>query len=168
MIVMGIDPAMATGIVVMDGEEVLFAEAAKTKPKDGLMTRISSIKFVVMDCLHKYGVNEVAMETPYGGRNLQTYEKLAMLGGVLRYHLFQSVTHTTLVTPTQLKKFAGAVGSSKGAVAKAVEETYGFQHKSHDVMDAYVLARIAQARRKLSLAKTTAQKEVISAIKTLY
>ncbi|MED0673157.1 hypothetical protein P4S95_23565, partial [Aneurinibacillus aneurinilyticus] len=69
------------------------------------------------------------------------------------------------VSPNGLKKFTGAGGTaSKAEVVVETFKRWGFQCKSDNVTDAYVLAQIARAMHK-DIKITKFQQEVINAIR---
>ena len=106
----------------------------------------------------------VAIETPFTSRNPKTFALLVEVQTLLRYILFKKGVDTVLVPPTVLKKWVGVKakkGAGKDPVRSAVKEMYGFSHAVDDVVDAYVLARIAQARRDQSHCSNEAQRDIL-------
>lgn len=69
------------------------------------------------------------------------------------------------IAPSQLKKFTGEGGNaSKEAVAVGVYKRWGFQSKSNNITDAFVLAHIARALYE-PVQLIAIQREVIKVIK---
>jgi crossover junction endodeoxyribonuclease RuvC len=80
-----------------------------------------------------------------------------MIHGGIRTMIARKGLAFNLVNPTNTKKFVAVTGwtgekgnkrrlkdkEKKGAMKTAVWEHFGWTHKSHDVVDAYVIARIA-------------------------
>lgn len=67
-------------------------------------------------------------------------EPLITVGTVLRYFLRQEGYSWAIAAPTQVKKFAGA--ATKQDIKVQAYKRWGFEHRSDDVVDAYVLAHI--------------------------
>ena len=85
----------------------------------------------------------------------------------MRAELFEGGIPTALVVPTQLKKWVGAKGSKKSDVKKGVDLLYNYTHKSSDVVDAYVLARMAEAGKRVSKALNGDQRELVGKLRWL-
>jgi crossover junction endodeoxyribonuclease RuvC len=100
----------------------------------------------------------------------------------IRNELFKRKLPYYEVAPNAVKKFVEVTGwigekgskerltgpQKKRAVMKAVFEHYGFEHKSDNVVDAYILARVAleiwNEKNSLNPFLPTYQAEVIQAI----
>jgi crossover junction endodeoxyribonuclease RuvC len=91
-----------------------------------------------------------------------------LLGGIgwgIRMELYRRGIPYQEVSPNGLKKFTGAGGTaSKAEVAVETFKRWGFQCKSDNVTDAYVLAQIARAMHK-DIKITKFQQEVINTIR---
>lgn len=83
--------------------------------------------------------------------------------GIILAVIYQLGYGWTLVAPQQLKKFVG--GQQKEDVRLQTYKRWGFEHKSNDVVDAYVLAQIGRALNHLTADLTKAQQEVIDKIR---
>lgn len=167
MTYLGIDPSTtSTGFVMLrkDGL-VVHAEAHKPKKLTGI-ARAETHADALLQVLGKYGAPDVvAIETPFTSRNPKTFALLVEVQTLLRYVLFKRKIDTVLVQPTVLKKWVGVKakkGAGKDPVRSAVKEMYGFGHAVDDVVDAYVLARIAQARRDQSHCTVEAQRDILA------
>jgi Holliday junction resolvasome RuvABC endonuclease subunit len=102
--------------------------------------------------LYNLGADEIhfAIEEPTGrgsANSLKCYAVFATLAGRLQQRVDDGrATSLLVVPPMSLKKFVGASGHkarNKAAMREAVKQRWGFQHKSHDIVDAYALARFA-------------------------
>lgn len=87
---------------------------------------------------------------------------LITVGTVLRYFLRQMGHGWQEVAPTQVKKYACA--KLKEDLKVEVFKRWGFEHRSNDVIDAYVLARIARALAVHDGSLIRPQQEVLQAL----
>ena len=68
------------------------------------------------------------------------------IGWILRYVLYYAGVDFIEIPPTTLKKFATGKGNAKKEdMILPIYKRYGFEDKSDNVRDAYVLAQIARA-----------------------
>lgn len=152
----GIDPSTKTGFVALDEDgQVLVAKeltgVGKQDPKrmvtliDEVFSHINKEDFI---CIEGFSFNSTGqgVDFQYG------------LGWNIRNSLFRRRIEYWDVAPNAVKKFVNVTGwvgekgsktrltgpAKKKAVMKAVEEHFGFTHKSDNVVDAYILARIAK------------------------
>lgn len=154
----GIDPATNTGFVALDEQgNVLAAHSIQGEGKTvkgGITTeKLVSLENQVFRLLlpgDEIAVEDTAFRTP----NAVT---TGMIHGGIRTMIYRKGMTFNLVNPGHTKKFVavtgwtGEVGSKrrlegvekKKAMAAAVRKHWGFTHKSHDVVDAYIIARIA-------------------------
>lgn len=89
-------------------------------------------------------------------------EPLITVGTIIRYFLRQSGVPFVDVAPSRLKKFVGA--QKKEEIRLAVYKRWGYEHESNDVLDAYVLARIAQGLLGYGAPHTKPQLEVLAGL----
>lgn len=81
-----------------------------------------------------YGSRGRGVSTQYG------------IGWILRYVLYYAGVDFIEIPPTTLKKFATGKGNAKKEdMILPIYKRYGFEDKSDNVRDAYVLAQIARA-----------------------
>lgn len=150
MKVMGLDvSSTSTGVVVLeyDPEKTpsdckLPIEALPLVPKAGIPV-VDRATFI-MERLHTICVAhkpDVIMIEDYGFAS-QKLAPQAETKGVILFMLRALGLDWNLVAPTRVKKFAGSGGAGKDEVRLAVFKRWGFEHKSNDVVDAYVLAQI--------------------------
>lgn len=138
----GIDTSTKTGFVALDEHgDVWEAEEIEVPGKDparmaGLIHKVSS-RVIPGDviCIEDFA---------YAQAN-----KMAMLGGIgwgVRLALFHKQLSYTEVATGQLKNYTGSKGNcAKDALILPIYQLWGFEHKSDNVRDAYVLAQIARA-----------------------
>ena len=138
----GIDPSSSTGIVILDDfGSVIHEEEIKIKH------RIDPLRMIEICKIIKSHLNpttdRVAIEGfSYGSKGRGVSFQYG-LGWVIRAMLFIEGIDYIEVTPSQVKKFACNKGNAKKTdLIKPVEEKWGYTHKSDNVIDAYILARI--------------------------
>ena len=159
MIALGIDPSSAhTGIVVLDGSDVLL-ETELTYPGKHCWEKVWSLAEQLHPVLVDHNVGRACIEG-YAFGNRHSLATLVEVGTSYRVVLQRHLHQFHVAQPTQLKKFCGA-GGKKDKVRLAVYKQWGYEHDSDNVVDAYVLARIAQALgRYTPLGLTFEQQEV--------
>ncbi|MCA1058095.1 hypothetical protein LCL96_04080 [Rossellomorea aquimaris] len=149
----GIDPSTKTGFVALDESGMVLREKELTgvgsqDPKR-MITLINEIIAHVkpgdMICIEGF---------PY------STQKAMFAGGLhhgIRNELYKRKLTYYEVAPNAVKKYVGVTGwtgekgskkrltglQKKKAVMQAVMNDYGYQHKSDNVVDAYILAQIA-------------------------
>lgn len=165
---LGLDPsATSTGLVLLEGDEVLVNSRLRL-PKLKGMERAAEQARQLIRTLQEHGWPDVAaVETPFVGRNPKVHAQLVEVGTLLRFPLWSEGVPTCLVKPSQLKEFLGASSKGKVSVGEKVRDIYGFEHKSDDIVDAYALARIAQASKSHSLCKDPKMREVVARLEWL-
>lgn len=152
----GIDPSTKTGFVVLDEHgQVLRAKEitgiGDVDPKR-MTTLIHEISGHILPGKNDFVVIE---GFPYNT------QRAMFAGGLhhgIRNELYKRKIPYYDVAPNAVKKFVGVTGwvgekgnktrltgpQKKKAVMNAVYEHFGFQHKSDNVVDAYILAEIAR------------------------
>lgn len=140
----GVDPSVSgTGLVIMSKDgEVLQAKSIKAgKEEDPL--RFMKLTEELVKHLDP-ATDKILIEGfSYGskGRGISvTYGT----GWCMRIYFEQLGFQWQEVPPSSLKKYASDHGNaSKKLVGKAVKRKWGFESSSDDIVDAYVLARMA-------------------------
>lgn len=167
----GIDPSTKTGLVILDesGQVLLEKEittTAKSDPHRFIDISNSVIKHLdgkTIICIEgfSFGSRGAAVSTQYG------------IGWMIRSDLFRSGLKYTEVSPGGLKKFASGKGTTKkDELAVHIYKRWGFESKSDNVRDAYVLAQIARAKHCEDFASftdlklTEFQKDVLEKVKS--
>ncbi|WP_426453818.1 hypothetical protein ACP26L_15600 [Paenibacillus sp. S-38] len=137
----GIDPSTKTGLVVLDEDGEVW-EARE-------LERIGENPERMHDLICQVGQliqpeDRVAIEG-FGFASQRGFE-LGGIGWGIRLNLYARDIRYIEVAPSQLKKFTGAGGTAaKEVVAVETYKRWGFQHKSNNVTDAFVLAQIVRA-----------------------
>jgi len=147
-LVIGVDPSKtSTGIVVLNGDEVV--EARTLQPKKSQ----SDLDVAIWQQYH-FGcfLNDFRADTDlllfedYIYMGSKRLAAAVTIGTALRMITKEIGVTFETVAVTQVKKFALAKGKrQKQDMKLAVYKRWGFEHDSDDVVDAYVIARIAQA-----------------------
>jgi len=151
----GIDPATVTGFVALDiNGNVLEERDVGKKGKGGItIDQLVSLENDVYRLL-KPGDEIVIEGTPFDTQKAIT---AGMIHGGIRTMIVRKGMSFNEASPNSVKKFVahtgwtGEVGSkkrlkgeaAKRAVAADVLKHFGYSHKSHNVTDAYIIARIA-------------------------
>ncbi|WP_081275966.1 hypothetical protein [Paenibacillus polymyxa] len=154
----GIDPATTTGVVALDIEgNVLLQTAIRGKgPKipGGITTpQLVSLQNQLYQLL-QLG-DEILKEDAAPGT--QKGITTGMIHGNLRTIIHRKGLAFNLVMPSAVKKYVAVTGwtgetgskrrlkdaEKKKAMAAAAKLHFGYTHPSHDVVDAYIIARIA-------------------------
>lgn len=150
----GIDPSTKTGFVAIDeqGQVIRAKELTGVGSEDP--RRMSTLIDEIV--AHVKPGDLICIEGfPYDT------QRAMFAGGLhhgIRNELFKRKLPYNEVAPNAVKKFVNVTGwigekgskqrltgpQKKRAVMKAVYEHFGFEHKSDNVVDAYILARIAQ------------------------
>lgn len=154
----GIDPATTTGFVALDEQgnvlEVLSIRGEGKTQKGGITTeQLISLENQLFRLVRPG--DEICIESPAFGT--QNGVSTGMIHGGIRTMIARKGLAFNLVNPTSTKKYVGVTGwvgeagkkrrlkdgEKKAAVKAAVLEHWNWTHKSHDVIDAYIIARIA-------------------------
>jgi crossover junction endodeoxyribonuclease RuvC len=156
----GIDPSTKTGIVVLDEHGDLWEarEIEKLgKDPERMLKLIESV-------MQQVDPDDVIGIEGFGFASQSGF----LLGGIgwgMRMNLWDRGVMYHEIAPAALKKFAGGKGNmKKDELAIEIYKRWGFEHKSDNVRDAYVLAQIARAlHEKVKL--TVFQQDVLDAIR---
>lgn len=166
--VLGIDPSLTcTGLAVLQNDGLRAETRAVQVPGTGI-PRLLALRDAVMEWIRAYTPVVVAMEGYSMAARAGRLADLGELGGVLKVALwemgYRQDNGTLLVVPPALvKKFATGQGNAdKGAVRVAVYKRWGFEARTDDETDAYVLARIALAWAGADPNLTAFQREVLA------
>ncbi|TYP68904.1 hypothetical protein [Paenibacillus methanolicus] len=147
----GIDPGTNSGFVALDLQgNVLAAQELKPTGKT-VKGGLSTPQLVELEnqlYQHLKGNDRVCIEAvPFGTMSQVT---TGMIHGGLRSMIHRKKLDFDLVNPMWTKKFVDVKvekgqtdKQKKDAMREAVLEKFGFSHKSHNVVDAYVIARIS-------------------------
>jgi len=158
----GIDPSLKTGIVLMNIDGTAWGAKEITTKEKSDPHRFLDIANSVIELLEKddivciegfsYGSKGAAVSIQYG------------IGWSIRSALVQKGMTYIEVPPTTVKKFATGKGNAKKEdMVLPIYKRWGFEHKSDNVRDAFVLAKIAEALTK-DLDLTAYQKEALKKV----
>ncbi|HZG16935.1 MAG TPA: hypothetical protein VE710_18245 [Candidatus Bathyarchaeia archaeon] len=155
----GIDPSTKTGLAIIDenGNLIDAFEITASGKDPGRMVDI------IAQTVDNVEPGDFVTIEGFGFASQAGF----LLGGIgwgIRMELFDRDIDYLEVAPAALKKFASGKGNTdKDALAVEIYKRWGFEHKSDNVRDAYVLAQIARANY-LNLDVPAFQQEVIEAI----
>lgn len=164
----GIDPSISgTGIAILGCvPEVHGAPKARPDTGEGAREWLHSVEraqwLAGWVCARTLPGDLVAIEGyGYGGPGLAV---LVELGALIRARLLDRGVRFIDVAPAALKKFACGKGNAKkDEVRLAVYKRWGFEHASNDAVDAYALAKVAEAVMTKKC-ETDAQRAVVAAL----
>lgn len=143
MKILGVDPSTYTGLCLLDGEaqttKLLHFDKAKG------FQRLHLIAQSFNNMVQEWSPDLVVIEG-YAYGNVNSLVTLVEIGTLIRKSLYDAKISWYDAPPSVLKKFCTGKGNAnKAAIAKAVQERWGFSSKSDDVVDAYGLARLGQS-----------------------
>ena len=144
MIVMGVDPSTKSGVVRIDGDETYATVINNTNAKG--IRRVQWIADQFEDYLDRLNpMPDVAVIEGYAYANKFTLATLVEIGIILRLSLHNRKIPCYICPPSVLKKFCTGKGNSKKPeLAIAVKQRWGYENPSDDIIDAFILAKIAQ------------------------
>lgn len=151
----GIDPATTTGFVALDiNANVLVAKDLKGNGKGAMdVKQLVSLENLLFRHIQKYDEILIEDAAPGTQRGITT----GMIHGGIRTMIHRKGLAFNVVSPNSVKKYVGVTGwkgevgnkvrlkekEKKAAMKAACIEHFGFTHKSDNVVDAYIIARIA-------------------------
>lgn len=143
MIVVGIDPSVSClGIVALENDLIVDKKTLKF-PKEKGFLRLHLIATGVANLIEELSPEMVVIEH-YAFSSL-TLSTSVSIGAIIRYKLFLMSRNWLEVPPTVLKKWTTGKGNAKKPdMAVSVKARWDFESKSHDLIDAYALARLGQ------------------------
>ena len=174
----GIDPSTKTGFVALDEQ----GQVLKAKELTGVGSEDPFRMITMIDDIAAHIQKEDIIVIEGFGFATQQGIQLGGIGWGVRMSLTRRGHKYHEVAPNAVKKFVGVTGwtgevgnkkrltgpQKKKVVMKAVQNHYGFMHKSDNVVDAYILAQIARLIYQFDRAEfigcPTYQAEVIETI----
>ena len=144
MIILGIDPGLrfsGFGVLKKTQKQVLLLDYGllKLSSTKNLQTRIHIFYDFFTEKIKKHNVTDIALETPFLGKNAQNFLKLGYLRGILHLLAAEHQTNLHEFSPRQVKlSVTGYGGASKEQVARMVLRLFPKmeQPKKDDVTDA--------------------------------
>ncbi len=141
--VLGIDASTKTGLVLIEGTDV-YASLLRNEALKGI-ARVEWIRQAFEGYLDRHGAIDCAVIEGYAYANKFTLSTLIEIGINLRLSLYRRKIPCYICPPTTLKKVATGKGNAKKPeVAAGVLAKWGYSNPSDDVIDGFVLAKIAQ------------------------
>jgi crossover junction endodeoxyribonuclease RuvC len=126
MKIIGVDPGLAiTGYSIMEkvGSSYRICDAGiiKNSPTLPIHSRLHAIHREIKRLIELHGVQAIALETPFLGKNAQNFLKLGYIRGAIYLLVHDYSLELFEFTPTQVKvSVTGFGGASKEQVARVI------------------------------------------------
>ena len=148
MIILGVDPGLQVAgyclVAQIQGKtRLLEAGVLQLKPKDPLSKRVRVFHDFMEQKIKTHHVTAISLETPFLGRNSQSFLKLGYLRGILYLLADQYQLPIYEFAPTQVKQAVTGYGSSsKDQVQIMVKRLFQAQvdFAAYDASDAVAVA----------------------------
>lgn len=148
MVVLGIDPSFtSTGYAIMlqhnNKQQLLHFGSIGLPVQYELSARIGLFYDFFQKLILQYQITRISLETPFLGKNTQTFLKLGYLRGVLHLLAHQNNLEILEFSPREVKMaITGFGGAEKDQVARMIQMLFPglVQQKSHDVTDAIAIS----------------------------
>lgn len=148
MVVLGVDPSYtATGYAVIkkeSGKQFLIACGFLPLPSSKPMhERIGIFYDFIQKIIAQYQVTHISLETPFLGKNAQTFLKLGYLRGCLHLLAYQNNVQLIEYSPKEIKRaVTGFGGAQKDQVQRVVHMLFPALavQKTYDVTDAIAIS----------------------------
>lgn len=130
MTILGVDPGFqfaGFGIIKKEGSKatVLDYGYLKMQPTKSLVERIGIFHDFFSEKIISHGVTDLALETPFLGKNAQNFLKLGYLRGNLYLLANKNNLNLHEFAPTQVKQsLTGSGGASKEQVARVIYQLF--------------------------------------------
>lgn len=161
MIVLGIDPGFSfTGFSILkkEGTKTFILEVGylRLPQQRSLSDRVLLFHDALQERITKFAVTDLALETPFLGKNAQNFLKLGYLRGILYLLAARHSLKLHEFTPSQVKQsVTGFGGAGKDQVARVLYQLFPTLPKSdkYDATDALAvsLCGLWHTNRALSL-----------------
>lgn len=125
-IILGVDPGLGVsgfGILMKDQGKVALIDYGflKLSPTKSLPERVTLFHEFFIEKINKYQVSELALETPFLGKNTQSFLKLGYLRGILYLLAHKHNLKIHEFAPTEVKRSVTGYGAaSKDQVSQVV------------------------------------------------
>lgn len=148
MIVLGVDPSFtATGYAILqqhgNKQQLLHFGYIPLPTSKKLDERIGIFYDFFTKIIQEYKVTRISLETPFLGKNVQTFLKLGYLRGVLHLIAYQQKVEITEFAPREVKLAVTGFGAAqKDQVSRMVCMLFPLlpQQKLYDVTDAIAIS----------------------------
>ncbi len=131
MIILGIDPGLrytGYGILKKEAGKAYLLDYGLLKlgtSKRPLQERVGHFHGFMEAIIQKYGVTDIALETPFLGKNAQNFLKLGYLRGILYLLAHTHKTQLHEFSPREVKQsITGWGGAQKDQVARVVLQLF--------------------------------------------
>lgn len=142
---LGLDPSTRTGWCLLHGDGTYTAGETYFRDRQG-MDRALAFSDWLAQFLQANEVDTITIEG-YGFANAHTLVPLVEIGTMFRMVARLSEVPYVEIPPTVLKKFCTGTGNAKKEVIiREVFRKWGFEAKTNNEADAFVLAHIGRAR----------------------
>jgi crossover junction endodeoxyribonuclease RuvC len=146
-IILGVDPGtqiMGYGVIQILGKQasLVHLDIIKFKSKDDHFLRLKQIFDQTLDVIDRYHPDEMALEAPFFGKNVQSMLKLGRAQGVVMAAGLSRNIPVVEYSPRRVKQaVTGNGNASKEQVAGMLHSIYGtFESKALDASDALAVA----------------------------
>jgi crossover junction endodeoxyribonuclease RuvC len=144
MIILGIDPGFQVtgyGVLKKEGTRATLIDLGylKMSPSKSLALRIGIFHDFFEEKIKSCVVTDIALETPFLGKNAQNFLKLGYLRGMLYFLAQRHALELHEFSPRQVKQaVTGFGGASKEQVARVMLKLFPHlqAQEKHDVTDA--------------------------------
>lgn len=142
----GIDQSYSsTGVVILGGPEPVVGAFRAGKPGHPFHERVHDLWKQISRVLPPPDECIICMEGAAFAAEFNTF-MLGELSGALRYLMYINGYEYMLAQPTVVKKYAtGSGNAQKSDMAIGVAKKWGYYNKCNDIIDAYAMAKIAEA-----------------------
>lgn len=156
MIILGIDPGLRVsgyGILKKEGQKLYLLDfgALTLSSKDSVQVRVGQFAAFYAEKIKQYSVTCVALETPFLGKNPQSFLTLGYARGVLYYLAHQHNLSVQEYSPMQVKKaITGFGGAKKEQVAQVMGQLFPMvkNTKKLDITDALAVTLCASWQQR--------------------
>lgn len=163
---LGLDPSTHTGWCLLRKDGTFTAGEVWFRAKTG-MERIVAFSDWMTEFLEVNPVELVTIEG-YGYANAHTLVTLVEIGTVLRMMVYLNNVKMINVAPNVLKKFATGTGNAKKElIMREVYRRWGFEAKTNNEADAFVLAQIGAMLASGMEGATKAQQDALKSLAPL-
>jgi len=148
LIVLGIDPGFTVtgyGVMSVEGSRILLLEHGcfKLNSQDHLAKRVGIFYSFFTELIAKKAVGKISLETPFLGKNAQSFLKLGYLRGILYLLAEQSGCSIAEFSPREVKlAVTGSGAAMKEQVARVMLKLFPgvVMPQKLDVTDALAIA----------------------------
>lgn len=148
MVILGVDPGLQVAgfclaVQVQGKSRLIEAGVLNLKPKDSLARRVRLFHDFIEQKIKDNHVTAISLETPFLGRNSQSFLKLGYLRGILYLLADKYQLAIYEFAPTQVKQAVTGYGSaSKDQVQMMIKRLFQAQidFASYDASDAVAIA----------------------------